>query len=180
MEAYLEEYGSSKSGFLRMDSSTKEIPPLDNVRRRGTIVSSLGGLYRKNEEMWHYLLLHCEVASFLWSIFFSLFWIKWVMPSQVLELFTCWNRQFGHHQHVSLWKMVPLHILWCIWSQINQRSIEDLERLVSEFKFYVLNTLYIGKGPIMVFPFLFLIFMILQLFSPFLFSEFMYTSCVKG
>jgi hypothetical protein len=37
-----------------------------------------------------HLLLHCEVASALWSAFFGHFGLLWVMPRRVVELLACW------------------------------------------------------------------------------------------
>jgi len=37
-----------------------------------------------------HLLLHCEVASAIWIVFFSRFGLSWVMRRRVVDLYTCW------------------------------------------------------------------------------------------
>jgi hypothetical protein len=41
---------------------------------------------KKYGESVDHLLLHCDVALVVWSSFYSLFGVEWVMPSSVLDL----------------------------------------------------------------------------------------------
>jgi hypothetical protein len=43
-------------------------------------------MYKKGGESIDHLLLHCEVATELWSGLFQLFGVAWVMPCRVSEL----------------------------------------------------------------------------------------------
>jgi len=45
---------------------------------------------KKTEKSVDHLLLHCDVASALWSSLFSRFKMSWVMPRRVIDLLTCW------------------------------------------------------------------------------------------
>jgi hypothetical protein len=42
-----------------------------------------------------------------------------------------------------VWKMVPSCFLWCLWSEMNDRSFEDRERSLEEIKSLFFNTLYL-------------------------------------
>ena len=44
-----------------------------------------------------YFLLHCPIAYELWSMFFCLFGIHWVMPYKVSEVLASWQGKFGRH-----------------------------------------------------------------------------------
>jgi hypothetical protein len=50
---------------------------------------------KKSRESIDHLLLHCEMASVLWNSIFSLVGLAWVMPSCVVNLFPCFEGQFG-------------------------------------------------------------------------------------
>jgi hypothetical protein len=41
---------------------------------------------KKNEKSIDHLLLHCDVSRAVWSFFYSLFGVEWVMPRRVLDL----------------------------------------------------------------------------------------------
>ena len=45
------------------------------------------------------LLLHCLIASELWSLVFCLFGLHWVMPLKVVQLFESWQGKFGRHRN---------------------------------------------------------------------------------
>jgi hypothetical protein len=45
---------------------------------------------KRNGESVDHLLLHCDVASAIWSAFFSRFGLSWVMPRRVVDLYDCW------------------------------------------------------------------------------------------
>jgi hypothetical protein len=48
-----------------------------------------------------HLLLHCEIASALWSAIFSRVGLAWVMPKRVVDLFACWRGLGGSPQKCS-------------------------------------------------------------------------------
>jgi hypothetical protein len=61
---------------------------------------------RNEESMDHLLLLHCDVASAIWSAFFSRFGMSWVMPRCVGDMYDCWW-SFGKPRSAVVWK-------WCL------------------------------------------------------------------
>jgi hypothetical protein len=58
----------------------------DNLRRRGIVVVEWCVMCKKHGEFVDHFLLHCDVARVVWSSFYSLFGVEWVMPSSVLNL----------------------------------------------------------------------------------------------
>jgi hypothetical protein len=67
---------------------------------------------KRNGESVDYSLLHYNVASTIWCVFFfffffSLFGISLVMPRRVVDLYNCWWF-FGRPRSAALWKMMPM------------------------------------------------------------------------
>jgi len=46
---------------------------------------------KKNGELVDHLLLHYEIASAVWNSIFGSVRMAWVMPSWVVDLFSCWR-----------------------------------------------------------------------------------------
>jgi hypothetical protein len=57
----------------------------DNLRRCGIVVVEWCVMCKHGESVDH-ILLHCDLARVVWSCFYSLFGVEWVMPSSVLDL----------------------------------------------------------------------------------------------
>jgi hypothetical protein len=47
------------------------------------------------------------------------------------------QRAVSSPQSEAIWKIIPLYTMWCICKEINDRSIEDNERTLFFFFFYV-------------------------------------------
>ena len=95
---------------------------------------------RNGENMGH-LLLHCPIASELWSLVFCVFGLHWVMPKRVKDLLASWQGSFGLHRNVVIWKMVPHCVMWCIWREKNARSFEGCEQSSIKLKSFFLHSL---------------------------------------
>jgi hypothetical protein len=93
---------------------------------------------RKTWETVDHLLLHCDVASALWSSLFSRFGISSVMPRRVVDMLGCW-RSSGRLRSTAVWKMLSICLFWRLWREINNRSFEDLE--------------YLGRDSILILPY---------------------------
>jgi hypothetical protein len=107
---------------------------------------------RDGESVDH-LFLHCSMAADLWSLVFGLFGVQWVMPRSVLDLFSCWLGQLGHHDHALVWKMIPHCVLWCLWRERNARLFDDSERHLPELKLFFFHTLLdwvVGSGVVSI------------------------------
>jgi len=100
-------------------------------------------MHKKNGEFIDHLLLDCDVARVVWSYFYSLFGVEWVMPRSMLDLLSGWGTLLGHGHVARLWKQVPLCVMWGIWCERNARLFEDVELLVVDLCRNVLNMLYV-------------------------------------
>ena len=96
---------------------------------------------KKNRESVNHLLLHCPIASELWSMVWALFGLLWVMLQSVTDLFSSWQGSFGRHWSIDLWRAVPHCVLWCIWQERSSRCFEWKERSIPEIKSLLLHTL---------------------------------------
>jgi hypothetical protein len=76
----------------------------DNLRMRHIVVVECCCMSKKNGESIDHLLLHCDVAWVVWSFFYSLFGVEWVMPRRVLDLLSGWGILLGRGQVTQIWK----------------------------------------------------------------------------
>lgn len=61
---------------------------------------------KRNEESVD--ILHCNVASALWSTLFIRFGMSWVMPRRVIDFFACcWTSE--RLRSAGIWKSADLH-----------------------------------------------------------------------
>jgi hypothetical protein len=95
MEEYLASQGSSAGGVLCVTATLGKILTMDNLRKRHIMVVEWCCLCKKSGESIDHLLLHCEVASELWSSIFNLFGVVWVMPRRVIDLLNSWGVRLG-------------------------------------------------------------------------------------
>jgi hypothetical protein len=72
--------------FFVWTAALRKILTHDNLRRRGIVVVEWCVMCKKHGESVDHLLLHCDVARVVWSFFYSLFGVEWVIPSSVLDL----------------------------------------------------------------------------------------------
>ncbi len=97
---------------------------------------------KEDGETVDHLLLHCDSAKELWDMVFVLFGLHWVMPRRVIELFACWQGNFGRHQHINIWRAIPHCLMWCVWKERNARTFEGREQTVAELKLLFLRMLF--------------------------------------
>jgi hypothetical protein len=65
------------------------------------------------------------------------------MPRQMLDLLTSCGDSLGCGQGKTIWRHVPLCLMWRLWQGKNTRQFEDVETSVLELRRNVLKTLYI-------------------------------------
>jgi hypothetical protein len=132
----------SSAAFFAWSEALGQICTLDNLRKRHVIVIDRWYMCKKAGESVDHLLLHCNVASTLWTSVFSCFRLSWVMLRRVIDLFTCWWSS-GRPMSVAVWKMTPICVFWCPWRERNNRSFEDLKMSLEEILSSFYHTLYI-------------------------------------
>ena len=62
-------------------------------------------------EFVNHLLMYCNVAQELWNMVFILFRVQWVMPRDVVDLFSCWSCKFGRSETIVIERL--FHIVSC-------------------------------------------------------------------
>ena len=126
--------GSSSGCFFSWTVALGKILTIDNLRKRHFVVLEWFFMCKGCGESIDHLLLHCSIASEMWSMIFCLFGICWVMPQRVADLLDCWSCNFKQHRNIVIWRIVPRCLMWCIWRERNSRSFEDCEQSILEFK----------------------------------------------
>ena len=97
---------------------------------------------KEDGESVDHMFLHCVFAKELWDMVFVLFGIHRVMPRRVIDLFACWQGNFGRHQHINIWRAIPHCLMWCVWKERNARTFEGCEQTVAELKLLFLHMLF--------------------------------------
>ena len=64
------------------------------------------------------------------------------MLRRVVDVFACWWTA-GSNRSVVVRKMVPFCLSWCLWREMSDRSFEDRERMLEEFKSFLFYTFYV-------------------------------------
>ena len=72
-----------------------KILTLDNLRKRNIMVLDWCCMCGNSGESIEHIILHCEVATELWSDF-SAFGVAWVMPCSVSECSGSWRSRYGN------------------------------------------------------------------------------------
>jgi hypothetical protein len=117
----------TRVAFFGWNATLEKILTHDNLRKRNIVVVEWCCMCKKNGESVDHLLIHCEMATYLWHYVFALFGMEWVMPQKVIDLFACWSQMGGRDLFRNIWRMVPLCVMWCIWRERNARFFEDKE-----------------------------------------------------
>jgi hypothetical protein len=131
----------SRAAFFVWSATLSKILTLDNFRKRHVIVINRCYICKKIGKSVDHLLLHCDVASALWSSLFNRFGMSWVMPKQVIDLLACW-RSSRRPRSTVVWKMAAICLFWCLWRDRNNSSFKDLESTLEEILSSFYLTLY--------------------------------------
>ena len=81
---------------------------------------------RSNGKTVDHLLLHCEKAYRLCTLVFRSFGFSWVLPRSIADTLFGWWNWLGKHSS-SIWNLVPLCLMWCLWRERNRRTFEDVD-----------------------------------------------------
>ena len=63
---------------------------LDLLKKRGRHLANRCILSGENEETIEHILICCSKVRHLWTLFFALFGVAWVLPCLVRETLFCW------------------------------------------------------------------------------------------
>ncbi|WMV33012.1 hypothetical protein MTR67_026397 [Solanum verrucosum] len=96
----------------------------DNIKKRKIQFPNRCYMCKKEVETPRHLLLHCEVASELWSMFFCLSGINWTTPLTVKDAYESWSLWKVDKAIKKIWIMIPACIFWCIWLERNKRCFD--------------------------------------------------------
>jgi hypothetical protein len=129
--------------FFVWTTALEKILTHDNLRRHGIVVVEWCVMCKKYGESVDHLLLHCDVARVVWSSFYNLFGVEWVMPSSVLDLLSGWSTLLGRGPVLRIWNQAPLCVLWGLWRERNSRLFENREVSVGVLCRNVLKMLYL-------------------------------------
>ena len=100
--------------FFVWTATLGKILTIDNLRKRKIRITDWCYMCKCNGESVDHLLLHCPIASDLWSMILGLFGVCWEMPKSVVKLIACWQGNFAHHWNGHIWKIIPHYLMWCI------------------------------------------------------------------
>uniref|UniRef100_A0A2N9EUJ9 Reverse transcriptase zinc-binding domain-containing protein n=1 Tax=Fagus sylvatica TaxID=28930 RepID=A0A2N9EUJ9_FAGSY len=117
--------------FFVWSAAWGKILTCDNLMRRGYSLAGWCCMCRKGWETGDHLLIHCVVATDLWSAVLRSFGVCWVFPNSIKDLVYGWFNSFGKHDS-AIWNLVPLCLMWTVWRERNQRTFEDLEQSTSK------------------------------------------------
>jgi hypothetical protein len=110
--------------FFVWSAAWNKILTCDNLAKRGYTLVSWCCMCCCNGETVDHLLIHCSVASALWSWILGVFGVPWVLPQSVVELLFSWWNGLGRHSS-DVWNLVPLCLMWIVWKERNSRTFED-------------------------------------------------------
>ena len=133
----------SKVCFFGWTAARGAILTIDNLRRRKIVVTEWCYMCKRSAESTDHLLLHCQMASELWSLVFSTFGVRWVMPGTVKDLFACWSQVGWRGRRRKAWRVAPLCLFWGIWRERNLRAFEDVENSLIFLKTSFLSSLFL-------------------------------------
>ncbi|KAF5463697.1 hypothetical protein F2P56_013842 [Juglans regia] len=131
----------SKVAFFRWVASLGKVLTTENLRRRGLFIADWCVLCKRDGESVNHLFVHCKVTRFLWNEVLSWTGLHWVMPREVVDLLVGWKGVKGCKKAMSVWKMIPPCLMWCIWLERNGRCFEDRECSLGDLRVFFLSTL---------------------------------------
>ena len=97
----------TKVAFILWTAAMGKILTIDNLQKRRILIFDWCCMCKSVGETVNHLLLHCSIAYELWSMIFTLFGVKWVMPEGVEDHLNSWNRRLGGQKSHMIWSAIP-------------------------------------------------------------------------
>ncbi|XP_019261132.1 PREDICTED: uncharacterized protein LOC109239081 isoform X2 [Nicotiana attenuata] len=89
-----------------------------------------------------YKLARAGKIKDLWSMFISLFGLRWVMPHNIRDAFEPWSYWKVDSTIRKVWKMIPAAIFWSNWNERNSRCFDGVSTSPHKLKARCLMYLY--------------------------------------
>ncbi|XP_065636444.1 uncharacterized protein LOC136070428 [Quercus suber] len=127
--------------FFLWTAARNGILTIDNLVKKNLPLVNWCCLCRRDEETVDHLLLHCKLASTLWSEVLIMFGVQWVMSNTIVSLLFAWRNWLGTY-FSKVWNMVPACLMRLVWKERNVRTFEDIERPINMLKNLLVRTLF--------------------------------------
>lgn len=131
-EAYLESKSATKGCILFVDDDGYEchFDSKQSAKVRGVALQHMFDVLEGIIGNWS-SSFHCEATQNLWSAFFALCGICWVMLGYVNALLHAWSGVKVSKDWRKRWELMPHSIWWTIWKKRNMRYFEGMRRSLS-------------------------------------------------
>ena len=130
-----------KVSFFVWIAALNRILTIDNLNRRGWVLVNRCCMCGSAEETVDHLLVHCSIASQLWSLIFALFGVTWVQSGSVSSVLWSWSGSHVGRSRRKAWFFAPHCLMWLIWLERNRRTFQDVSVSVTRLKSSFLSIL---------------------------------------
>ncbi|XP_058099722.1 uncharacterized protein LOC131244080 [Magnolia sinica] len=135
----------------------RKVPTVDNLRKRGMILTNICVCCMSNEESTDHLFGHCPFFNQVWSAILSSFAISWPFPSSTNHVLAAWHGVSLSKSRSSIWRMTLLAAWWAIWEERNNCCFRDASHpvtyVITRFQHLVIewacNTINISGNPLL-------------------------------
>ena len=130
-----------KVSFFVWTATLNRILTLDNLIRCRQVLVNWCCMCRAAVESIGHLLLHCMVATELWSLILAIFKVQWVQPRSVTTALWSWQGGRVDKRRRKAWMYAPFCLMWSIWLERNKRTFQDVACSVVSLKSRLLSVL---------------------------------------
>ena len=103
-----------KVSFFTQEACWEMVPTLDQLQRRGWMLTNRYALCKRELESIDHILFHCDKARILWQLVFTIFGILWVLFESIKETLLGWHDSFVYRRRIAAWRAAPPYIFWMI------------------------------------------------------------------
>ncbi|KAG5595378.1 hypothetical protein H5410_036610 [Solanum commersonii] len=90
----------------------------------------------------NHLFLYCPFAADTWCMFITLFGLHCSMTYSIRDAFVNWCTWKVGKSFKRIWSLIPACILWCIWTERNQRCFDGISMVDHALKIKCLVNLF--------------------------------------
>ena len=118
----------TKTSFFLWVAMHEKISTIDNLQRRRWKFANRCYLCKSEAETTNHLLIHCPIASYIWSFFFCNLGLTFTLPATFKGLIESWSTVGLLGRRLEIAKVLPAAVAWTLWLERNQRAFEDKEK----------------------------------------------------